>query len=206
MPRKPSQPWPPIPPGSTQEHARAMKPMTTHRQVHPPARSSRGKRHSPPSLPAPPRRSRSSPRTRPWPTVAAKLRLETAASADTNLYPQTAGKAPQSSAAEKSKKPEVEHKAQQHAASVPSSMALHLSSNKTEAAAKQEWGQLKSAFPQLLGGLSLDIERTDLGKKGVFYRVLAGSFADKPAAAQICSQLKKKQQYCAVMRAPKAKG
>lgn len=130
----------------------------------------------------------------------------------TNIYPQTAGKAPDAAQMKKPEAaPETAPKAaakKAEPASKPkaagAAMALHLSSNKTKDSAMREWAQLKTAFPKLLGELEPEIARTDLGKKGVFYRVLAGSFQDKPAAAQICSQLKKKQQYCMVLRSPKS--
>lgn len=115
-----------------------------------------------------------------------------------NLYPQTAGKpAPEPAAQPKASKP-------QKAASKPNGMALHLSSNRTKESANREWAQLKAAFPEQLGSLDLEIARTDLGAKGVFFRVIAGSFTDKSSAARICAELRKKKQYCAVMQAPKA--
>ncbi|WP_282609190.1 SPOR domain-containing protein [Pelagibius sp. Alg239-R121] len=121
-----------------------------------------------------------------------------------NLYPQTAGKAPHKPSAKNPESATQHKEAKQHSSDHKPAMAVHLSSNKSKEAAMQEWSQLKSAFPKQLSGLELDVERADLGKKGVFFRVLAGPFEDKSAARQICSQLKKKQQYCAVMPAPKA--
>lgn len=118
--------------------------------------------------------------------------------AQQNLYPQTAGKpAPEPAAEAKASKP-------QKAAGKPAGMALHLSSNRTKESASREWTQLKTAFPEQLGNLDLKIARTDLGEKGVFFRVMAGSFTDKSSASRICAELRKKKQYCAVMRAPKA--
>lgn len=118
--------------------------------------------------------------------------------AQQNLYPQTASKpAPEPAAGAKASKP-------QKAAGKPAGMALHLSSNRTKESANREWTQLKTAFPEQLGNLDLKIARTDLGEKGVFFRVMAGSFTDKSSASRICAELRKKKQYCAVMEAPKA--
>lgn len=138
--------------------------------------------------------------------AAEKPAQANAAPLGANVYPQTAGKA--AGAAETKKSDDMKMAAKNATAANPAAaaMALHLSSNKSKESAMREWGQLKSAFPEQLGGLKLNIARTDLGKKGVFYRVLAGPFDDKPSAAQVCSQLKKKQQYCAVMPAPKKTG
>ncbi len=135
------------------------------------------------------------------PATTAKATTQTAAtaghSAAKNIYPQTAGQ-PASKPSTVSPTPP----AKKPTTSKAGEMALHLSSNKTKKAAIQEWSQLKSAFPDQLKRLNLEIARTDLGKKGVFYRVMAGPFPDKSAASQICAQLKKKDQYCAVMPAP----
>lgn len=119
------------------------------------------------------------------PKKAAMVKAEAA-----QVYPQTAGKAPEAAMMKKSGK----------------AMALHLSSNRSKESAMQEWAQLKAAFPEQLAGLAPAFMRTDLGKKGVFFRVLAGPLPDKPAAARVCSELKKKQQYCAVMPAAKQAG
>ncbi len=131
----------------------------------------------------------------------------TSQTAQPNLYPQTAGKpsaetAKADTAPAKPKPAGKQAAGKQAAGKQKADMALHLSSNKTKDSAMREWAELKKAFPDQLGGLNLEIARTDLGKKGVFFRVMAGPFADKPAAARICSELKKKEQYCAVMQAP----
>ncbi len=137
------------------------------------------------------------------PATTAKAKTQTAAtaghSAAKNIYPQTAGQPASKPAATPPTSP-----AKDQMAAKAGEMALHLSSNKTKKAAIQEWSQLKSAFPEQLERLKLEVARTDLGKKGVFYRVMAGPFPDKSAASQICAQLRKKDQYCAIMPAPKA--
>jgi hypothetical protein len=130
------------------------------------------------------------------------------------LYPQMAGKAAHEAPADRlasvekhaapAKPAKTRTDAADHGAVTTPAMALHLSSNKTKEGAMKEWIQLKTAFPNLLKDLHLDIERTDLGEKGVFYRVLAGSFENQSAAREACSQLRSKKQFCAVMAAPKA--
>lgn len=119
-----------------------------------------------------------------------------------NIYPQTAGRPASEPAMAKTAAAPSPLPAKQHKAAKAGQLALHLSSNKTKKAAIQEWAQLKSAFPDQLKNLQLEVTRADLGKKGVFYRVMAGPFPDKPAAARTCAALKKKEQYCAVMPAP----
>ncbi len=127
------------------------------------------------------------------PKKAAMVKAEAA-----QVYPQTAGKAPEAAMMKKPEKAMMKKSGE--------AMALHLSSNRSKESAMQEWAQLKAAFPVQLAGLAPAFMRTDLGKKGVFFRVLAGPLPDKPAAARVCSELKKKQQYCAVMPAAKQAG
>jgi cell division septation protein DedD len=78
--------------------------------------------------------------------------------------------------------------------------AVHLASFRTEDRARRGWRQLQQTFPDLLGTARLTLERADLGEFGVFQRVLSGPFAERAAAAQLCSQLKAKAQYCRVVR------
>lgn len=84
---------------------------------------------------------------------------------------------------------------------------LHLSSLRSEAAAKREWSDLQHSFPEPLGQLQAEFRRTELGDKGTFYRVLAGPLPSRDAAAQVCAALKARdaRQYCRVLPSkPKA--
>ena len=80
----------------------------------------------------------------------------------------------------------------------PVAMVLHLSSLRSEAAAKREWRTLKQDFPQALGRLEVEIRRTELGDKGTFYRVLAGPLPSRTEAQQACDAVKTRnvKQYC----------
>jgi cell division septation protein DedD len=109
--------------------------------------------------------------------------------------PATAGKAPEEpseKAPEKSTEPAKDAAVQ---------MVLHLSSLRSEEAAKREWSDLQRSFPAPLGQMEAEIQRTDLGDKGTFYRVLAGPLPSPDEARQVCSALKAKdtKQYCRVM-------
>jgi len=61
--------------------------------------------------------------------------------------------------------------------------------------AEAVWTTLQQAHQDLLGGLSLQVERAEL-PKGTFYRVQAGPLADPAAAAELCSSLKSRNQDC----------
>jgi len=82
----------------------------------------------------------------------------------------------------------------------PGGYAIHLASLRTVAGAERQWAELQAAFPALLGGLPLALAPADLGKRGVFQRVLAGSFARRAEAGDLCARLKAKNQYCTVVR------
>jgi hypothetical protein len=81
----------------------------------------------------------------------------------------------------------------------PTGTRVQLAAGKSEAAVQKEWVALQKAHPQLLGSLSLMIERVDKGEAGVFYRLQAGPLADKKAAGQLCSGLKQQGQDCIVV-------
>lgn len=75
---------------------------------------------------------------------------------------------------------------------------IQLASVKSEADAKAKWSQLKSKYPSLQS-LNLRVSRADLGAKGVFYRVQAGSMS-LDAASSICSKIKSAGGDCLVVK------
>ena len=83
-------------------------------------------------------------------------------------------------------------------------MVIHLSSLRSEKAAREEWQALQRTFPDQLSAMSPRFRRTEIANRGVFYRVLAGPLPSAQAARQICSALKAKKQYCQVMPEPPA--
>ena len=75
---------------------------------------------------------------------------------------------------------------------------IQLAAVKTEEAAKTEWARLQKLHPDVLGSLSLHVERFEKSASEVFYRIQAGPIQDKAAAKEICAQLKQKNQACIV--------
>lgn len=67
-----------------------------------------------------------------------------------------------------------------------------------EAAARTAWDALQAKHGAILGGHALDIERADLGDRGVFYRVRAAGFETRTAANAACGKLKAAGQDCMV--------
>lgn len=76
---------------------------------------------------------------------------------------------------------------------------VQLGAVKGEAEAKAEWARLKSLHKEQLSDLSSDIERVDLGAKGIFWRIRGGPI-DEAQARTLCAQLTKIGQGCLVAR------
>jgi cell division protein FtsN len=81
-----------------------------------------------------------------------------------------------------------------------SPIQIQLGSLRSPEAAREEWARLKRENPDLLGKLAAVAVRTDLGDKGIYYRVLAGSFGTPAAAEKLCSELKQRQLGCVLAR------
>jgi len=77
---------------------------------------------------------------------------------------------------------------------------VQLGALRSPAAARAEWARLKREQPELLGRLTAVAVRVDLGDKGIFYRIEAGSFNDPAAAERLCGQLKRHKLGCALAR------
>jgi hypothetical protein len=74
---------------------------------------------------------------------------------------------------------------------------LQLGSVRTEQAAQHEWDRIRRANSDLLGSLSANPVRTDLGGKGIYYRIQSVAIAD---ADRICSELKRRNVGCVIAR------
>src|SRR5207247_6079359 len=77
---------------------------------------------------------------------------------------------------------------------------VQLGSLRSPEAAREDWSRLKRDNPDLLGKLTAVAVRTDLGDKGIYYRVLAGSFGDAAAAEKLCGELKRRNLGCVLAR------
>jgi len=73
-----------------------------------------------------------------------------------------------------------------------------LAALQSEAAVDQAWRRLASRAPDLFGAARLDVERADLGPRGVYFRVRAGYFADRANATRFCDRIRQMGQDCIV--------
>lgn len=76
---------------------------------------------------------------------------------------------------------------------------LQLASVPNEDDVAGEWKRLKKRIGAPLDNLDLHVERADLGAKGIFYRLQAGPFADRSAAASACQDIKAAGGKCLIV-------
>jgi cell division septation protein DedD len=73
---------------------------------------------------------------------------------------------------------------------------LQLGAVKVPEMAKQAWDRIKRQNGDLVGALSVSVDRVDLGDRGVFYRIHAGPIADAAQAERLCAQLRQRGVGC----------
>jgi hypothetical protein len=74
-----------------------------------------------------------------------------------------------------------------------------LAALQSEASVDAAWARLASRAPQLFAPARLDVERADLGQRGIYYRVRAGYFADRANASRFCERIRQMGQDCIVV-------
>ncbi len=76
---------------------------------------------------------------------------------------------------------------------------VQLGALRDEAGAEQAWQRALKSAPEL-ANLPHEVVRADLGAKGVFYRLRAGSFASRDQADGVCDGLKAKGVGCVIAK------
>lgn len=77
---------------------------------------------------------------------------------------------------------------------------IQLGSFKSVSSLQKNWKSIKNKFSKQLRNIDYNIEKVDLGVKGIFYRLQAGSIRSKSAAEKLCDILVRKRQGCFVVR------
>ncbi len=77
---------------------------------------------------------------------------------------------------------------------------IQLAAVRSADSAKKEWVRLRTKNKRLLGKLTLDIVRADLGTQGIFFRLRAGPLANRARAKALCQALAKLKVGCLVIR------
>lgn len=70
----------------------------------------------------------------------------------------------------------------------------------SEAGVEPAWQRLASRAPQLFASARRDVERADLGPRGVYYRIRVGYFADRDNARRFCARITQMGQDCIVVQ------
>jgi len=73
-----------------------------------------------------------------------------------------------------------------------------LAALQSEAGVEAAWRRYASRAPDLFARARMDVERADLGQRGVYYRIRAGYFADRENAARFCERIRQMGQDCIV--------
>ena len=84
-----------------------------------------------------------------------------------------------------------------NSAAVSGAVVLQLGAFENEAAANGAWTIFRARYDSART-LSPDIQKVDLGAKGIWYRLRAGPFADRPAGVDACTKLKAAGATCFV--------
>ena len=82
------------------------------------------------------------------------------------------------------------------AAAAGGAYALQVGAYKSQSDADGAWKSYQAKHAALLSGFGPNVQKADLGDKGVWYRLRVGSFADKDAAAAMCDRLKAEGATC----------
>lgn len=86
------------------------------------------------------------------------------------------------------------------AASAPAARGffLQLGAYENEMLAQGGWRTFQARYSSIAGSLSQDIQRADLGARGIWFRLRAGPFADRASAVTACEKLKEIGGNCFV--------
>jgi cell division protein FtsN len=75
---------------------------------------------------------------------------------------------------------------------------IQIGSYESEALANGAWSSFKARYGDVTGGLSENIQKTEIAGKGTYYRLRFGPFADRGAASEACFKLKAEGANCFV--------
>jgi hypothetical protein len=77
---------------------------------------------------------------------------------------------------------------------------IQLGSFKDPATAERRWQALKDTHRDLLSGLSLHIEKVDLGARGTYFRIQAGPLRTANDTKTLCARLAERKVNCILVR------
>ncbi len=81
------------------------------------------------------------------------------------------------------------------------SFRIQLAASRSETGVRAEWDRLRRRHIDLLGDLSLQVTRVDLGAtRGIFYRLRVGPISSENSAKALCERLKQRKLGCLVVK------
>lgn len=78
--------------------------------------------------------------------------------------------------------------------------AVQIAAVRNETESLKVWQRLVAKESDLFAGVEMDVQRADLGERGIFYRIRAAAFDGKPSAAKFCNDLKARSHDCLVVK------
>ena len=79
-------------------------------------------------------------------------------------------------------------------------LLVQLGALKSKASAQKEAVRLTRAHKAVLEDLQVALVPADLGKRGIYYRLVAGPLSDRATAASLCHKLSARKQDCIVIK------
>ena len=76
---------------------------------------------------------------------------------------------------------------------------VQLGAFRSEEQALATWTKIRKRLSLVMDGATPDVQKADLGEKGVYYRLRAAAFASRAHAIAFCDSLKAKGQDCLVV-------
>jgi len=93
-------------------------------------------------------------------------------------------------------KPAADVAPEQTAQATTGPYMIQLAALRDQAAAEKTWAKLQGAHPDLLGPLSLVVQKAEVSGKGTFYRVRAKGLPSEKAARDLCDKLAQEKVGC----------
>ncbi|MEQ1490187.1 MAG: SPOR domain-containing protein [Terricaulis sp.] len=75
---------------------------------------------------------------------------------------------------------------------------VQLAALQSEAAIEPSWRRFVARAPALFAGANMDVQRADLGPRGIYHRIRAGYFATNDDATLFCERIRQMGQDCIV--------
>lgn len=134
-------------------------------------------------------------------TVAAPPPPAQAAKVEKAAPPPTQAAKAEKAAPPAGEKQDIAAAAKQVAAVAPKAGGhrIQLLASRSEAKTKLARKRIQKDHGKLLSGLAFTVDRADLGKRGVFYRLRAGPLPDRAAAKKLCARFKARKLECMIV-------